>query len=95
MSEGDRYTLTFSLNFERVIRHLKKKKPDLVRELTAHFAKLVREPEIGKPLRHTLRNYRRVHVKGSFVLLYEIRAREVRLIDFDHHDRVYKKHNSS
>jgi len=46
---------------------------------------------LGKPLRNTLRNYRRVHV-DPFVLLYEIRMLEVRLMDFDHHDKIYKKY---
>ena len=91
--EGERYALVFSANFERVIRRLKKKNPDLTREIIAHFPKLERDPELGKPLRHTLRNYRRIRVEGSFVLLYEIRGTNVYLIDFDHHDRIYKKYS--
>ncbi len=93
MNESEEYHLTFSLNFERIISGLKKKNPDIVRELVSRFPKLAREPELGKPLRHVLRNYRRMHVGGSFVLLYEIRSHEVYLIDFDYHDRIYKKYS--
>ena len=27
---------------------------------------------------------------GSFVLIYEVTESAVRLLDFDHHDRIYK-----
>jgi len=37
-------------------------------------------------------NKRRVHIGGSFVLIYEINEEQkiVTLLDFDHHDNVYK-----
>lgn len=89
----ERYRLVFSRNFEQVISSLRRKNPDVVRELASHFPKLSRQPELGKPLRHALRNYRRMHVSGSFVLLYELRDHDVILIDFDHHDRIYKKYS--
>lgn len=91
--DGAKYTLVSSTPFERVFRRLKKKNPDLARALVSHFPKLEREPELGKPLRHALRTFRRIHVEGSFVLLYEIQDLEVHLIDFDHHDRIYKKYS--
>lgn len=28
---------------------------------------------------------------GSFVLIYELYQNELRFIDFDHHDKIYKK----
>jgi len=39
-----------------------------------------------------MQNKRRVHVGGPFVLIYEINERErlVTLLDFDHHDNIYK-----
>ena len=93
MEGGEKYILVFSPNFDRVVRRLKKRKPELVKALIAHFPKLAREPELGKPLRHALRNYRRIHIEASFVLLYELRAHEVYLLDLDHHDRIYKKYS--
>ena len=92
MEEQGPYVLALSPHFERVLKSLKRKNPTVLRELENHIAKILREPTLGKPLRHALRNYRRVHVGGSFVLLYEIATKEVRLLDFDHHDRIYKKH---
>ena len=91
--EGEKYTLVFSVPFERLLRRLRKKNPDLARALISHFPKLGREPELGKPLRNALRTFRRIHIEGSFVLLYEIRNLDVHLVDFDHHDRIYKKYS--
>ena len=86
------YALVLSPLFVRVLKSLKRKNGDVLKELDRSVEKILREPTLGKPLRNTLRNYRRVHVGGSFVLLYEILGDEVRLLDFDHHDRVYKKY---
>ncbi|MBI2099917.1 MAG: type II toxin-antitoxin system mRNA interferase toxin, RelE/StbE family [Candidatus Vogelbacteria bacterium] len=62
----------------------------LLKKLEHQIAKILREPIFGKPLRNVMRNYRRVHI-NSFVLVYEIVGQVIRLLDFDHHDRIYKK----
>ncbi len=54
--------------------------------------KIISNPLVGKPLRNVMKNYRRVHI-GSFVLVYKIENNEVTFVDYDHHDRVYKKHS--
>lgn len=90
MSERAKYTLVVPPEFGRILKSLKKK-PSLLRQLEVRVAKVLAEPALGKPLRNVLRNYRRVHI-GSFVLIYEIYQNEIRLLDFDHHDRVYKKY---
>ena len=91
MSETARYILVVPLEFERILRSLKKK-ADVLRQLNSKIAKILKEPKLGKPLRNVLRNYRRIHI-GSYVLLYEINQQEIRLLDFDHHDNIYKKYN--
>ena len=85
------YTLVIPLEFEIILKKLKNKKPNVFKSLIKKIEKVAREPVLGKPLRNTLRNYRRVHI-DSFVLIYEIHMLEVRLIDFDHHDKIYKKY---
>ncbi len=89
--DGQKYRLALSPQFERILKSLKRKKPSLLAELDRAISKVFREPIFGKPLRHSMRNYRRVHI-GSFVLVYEVYANEIRLLDFDHHDRIYKKY---
>jgi len=86
---GPQYFLDSSPDFEKKIRKLKKQDTILVRRLEQQVAKILREPILGKPLRNVLRNCRRVQV-GPFVLIYEVTESAVRLLDFDHHDRVYK-----
>lgn len=75
---------------KRIFKTLKKRKPSLYKNLQKQVFKVVREPSLGKPLRNIFKNQSRVHV-GSFVLIYEFSDSEVRLLDFDHHDKVYKK----
>lgn len=45
-----------------------------------------------KNLRSPLQKYRRVHVKSSFVLLFEYLEKDNRVIfyDLDHHDSIYQ-----
>ena len=93
MSNDGEYNVYFSPEFDRAIKKLNKTKPDIVRELVLYFSRLERNPELGKPLRNRLRGYRRLHIAGSFVLMYEVRNHCVYLIDFDHHDRIYKKYS--
>lgn len=52
--------------------------------------KVLTNPEHFKPLRRPLENTRRVHVLGSFVLVYEVKGDVVRLLRFVHHDEAYK-----
>lgn len=84
------YILTIPDEFEPILKRIKKR-PDLFKKFSNQVNKLLREPLLGKPLRNILRNYRRLHI-GSYVLIYEIYGNEIRLLDFDHHDRVYKKY---
>ena len=87
------YTLKLTLSFDRVLKKLKRRNPQMWRALEHSIAKVVKEPLLGKPLGNVLRNYRRVHIEGSFVLIYEIKDCEIRFTDFDHHDRIYKKYS--
>lgn len=83
--------IVYSSHFERVLKKCKKKDRPLFAQLTYEMEKIINDPTVGKPLRYTLKNRRRMHV-DSFVLVYEFHSNELRFIDFDHHDRVYKKH---
>lgn len=92
MAQSARYTLALEPEVERILKSLKRKNPDLFRDVEFGIIKILRSPELGKPLGNVLSNQRRIHVAGSFVLLYEITGTEIRLLDFDHHDKIYKKH---
>ena len=94
MAGSARYKLTLEPEVERIFKSLKKKKPNLFRKAESGVIKILRSPELGKHLRNVLRNRRQIHVAGSFVLLYEIVGTEVRLLDFDHHNKIYKKYSA-
>lgn len=82
--------IVYSREVEDILKKIKKRNKTLFERIENQIIKILRMPNIGKPLRHTLRNRRRVHI-GSFVLVYEFHLGEIRFIEFDHHDKIYKK----
>lgn len=86
-----KYELEVSDKLLRIFKKLKKR--DVIRAniLKRKIKDILENPYIGKPLRSRLAGVRRVHLR-PFVLTYEILERSmiIRLLDFDHHDRVYR-----
>ncbi len=93
MEDCTYYTIKLTPLFDRTFKKLKRHDPETLRMLENGIAKIVQAPMLGKPLRNALRNYRRIHIASSFVLLYEVKDCKILLIDFDHHDRIYKKYS--
>jgi len=87
------YEIILAPSFEKTLKRIKKKNPTIANGLEKQIIKLCDYPDTGKPLRNILKNKRRIHI-GSFVLIYEIYKRQIFLLDFDHHDKIYKKHRS-
>lgn len=83
--------IIYAPEFEKAFSGVAKKGQEMLRKLENQMDKAIRFPEIGKPLRYTLKSRRRLHV-GSFVLVYEFYNNEIRFLDFDHHDKIYKKY---
>lgn len=54
--------------------------------------KISNNPYHFKPLRNEMKNIRRVHIKKSFVLTYEVDEKDktITILDFAHHDVVYQ-----
>jgi len=46
-----------------------------------------------KNLKHDLKDFKRVHVDNSFVLIFKVDTQKnhILFVDFDYHDSVYKK----
>ena len=86
------YRLAIKEGLDKKFKKLQKKDKDLIRLIDNKVQDILIDPYRFKPLRKPLQNKRRVHVGGSFVLVYEINEKEkvVTLFDFDHHDNVYK-----
>ena len=84
------YELEKSERFEKDIKILLKKNKPLKEALKKSIGRILINPEHFKPLKAPLQNTRRVHVLGSFILVYEVKGHAVRLLRFAHHDEAYK-----
>ena len=85
------YSLEVKEGVDRTFTRMAKKDRERLEAVEKKVVEILRDPHRFKPLRAPMQNTRRVHV-GPFVLVYEIdEARMVVvLLDFEHHDRVYR-----
>ncbi len=86
------YKLAIKENLDRKFKKLKKKDREMLVLIDRKVQEILDNPYRFKPLRKPLQNKRRVHIGRSFVLIYEVNEDEkiVTLLDFDHHDNIYK-----
>lgn len=86
------YRLAIKESLDKKFKKLQKKDKEMLRLIDRKIQDILENPYRFKPLRKPLQNKRRVHVGGPFVLIYEINEEEriVTLLDFDHHDNIYK-----
>ena len=86
------YKLAVKESLDRKLKKLGKKDREMLLLIDKKVKEIMRDPYRFKPLKRPLQNKRRVHVGGSFVLIYEITEEKdmVTLVDFDHHDKIYK-----
>jgi YafQ family addiction module toxin component len=86
------YRLAIKEKLDSKFKKLQKKDEEMLRLIERKVQDILEDPYRFKPLRKPLQNKRRVHIGGSFVLIYEVNEEEkmVTLFDFDHHDNVYK-----
>ncbi len=80
-----------SPNFERKMKKLMKKDRLRYERVRKKTIEICEEPHHYEPLGNKMAGVRRAHL-DPFVLTFEIDEERmvVRLIDFDHHDKVYK-----
>lgn len=85
------WTLEVSPEVERDYRKLCAKNAGFRTAVDKKVAQVLLNPMHYKPLRAPLQGVRRVHVGGSYVLLYEPDSRRsvVRLLRLTHHDEAY------
>ncbi|MGA7924208.1 MAG: type II toxin-antitoxin system RelE/ParE family toxin [Thermoplasmata archaeon] len=85
------WSLEVSPEFERDYRKLCGRNVGFKNAVDSKVSQVLQNPLHYKPLRAPLQRVRRVHVGGSFVLLFEpVSGREtVRLLRLAHHDEAY------
>lgn len=86
------YKLAIKESLDKKFKKLQRKDSEMLHLIERKVQDILVDPYRFKPLKKPLQNKRRVHVAGSFVLVYEVKEKEklVALLDFDHHDNIYK-----
>ena len=86
------YKLAVKESLDKKFKNIQRKDKEMLRLINRKVSDILEDPYRFKPLRKPLQNKRRVHIGGSFVLVYEINEADkiVTLLDFDHHDHIYK-----
>ena len=86
------YILKVKTGLDKKFKKIQQKDKALLRLIERKVNDILLDPFRFKPLKKPLQNKRRVHIGGSFVLIYEISEKDktVTLFDFDHHDNIYK-----
>lgn len=88
------WSIDFSDKLKRKLNKLAKKDKVLYEATLRKITEIINgDPEHYKPLRNDLKNKKRVHIIGPFVLVFEPFKVEnkVKFYDLDHHDRIYEK----
>jgi len=85
------YKIEVSEILDRIFSKLTKKDKFQFKILSKKIKEISEDPYKFKPLRGNMAGQRRVHIR-HFVLTYEILEcdKVVRLLDYDHHDKIYK-----
>ena len=86
------YRLEVKESLDKRLKKLSKEDKEMLRLIHRKVQDILEDSHRFKPLRRPMQNKRRVHIGGSFVLVYEIdeKNRIVTLLAFDHHDNIYK-----
>lgn len=78
----------------KLIKKLSKKDKDMYNILFKKINEIVNSENINhyKNLKKPLPDFKRVHIKSSFVLIFQYNESDDKIIfyDLDHHDNIYK-----
>lgn len=86
------YSLEVAEELDKIFAKLAKKDKTTFEAVNKKVNEILENPHHYKPLRAPMQNKRRVHIAGSFVLIFKIdeNKKAVQLLDFEHHDKAYK-----
>jgi len=86
------YRLFLRKTVERIFLKLAKREPKQLTIIRSKLEEIRVNPHHFQNLKAPLQHLRRVHIDGSFVLVYSIDERNKLVVveDYDHHDRSYR-----
>ncbi len=87
------YSLRIKPHLIKIFEKLAKRDPVQHEAIQKKVKQILEYPYRFKPLSGNMKNKYRVHIMGSFVLVFVMLENEkaVELWDYDHHDKIYKK----
>ena len=80
-----------------IIEKLVKKDKKRVEIINKKIKQIINSDSVSiqhyKNLKHDLKDFKGVHIDSSFVLIFKVNIPNnfILFVDFDHHDRIYKK----
>lgn len=85
------YSLDISEELDSKFAKLAKKNKKQLKIIDKKIRQILKDPYHFKNLRGDMHGAYRVHIDKSFVLTYEIDEKKnvVRLLDYEHHDKIY------
>lgn len=83
------YLLEIPPHLDKKFTKIAKKDKEQIEAIDKAIRLILQNPTHFKPLKGDKKGARRVHIMKSFVLVYEVKDKIVRLLDYDHHDKVY------
>ena len=86
------YSLEIAENLNKIFGKLAKKDKITFQAINKKVNEILENPYHYKPMRAPMQNKRRVHISGSFVLIFKIdeERKIVQLLEYEHHDKSYK-----
>jgi YafQ family addiction module toxin component len=80
-------------HLQTILRKLSKKDKVAYEAVMRKIGEITESPDVEhyKNLRHNMKDRKRVHVMGSFVLVfgYDRQRDFISFMDYDHHDNIY------
>ena len=85
------YFLEVSDDLDKIFQKLAKKDKTTLEAINKKIKEILENPTHYKPLHAPFQNKRRVHISGSFVLIFKIdeEKKMVQILEFEHHDKAY------
>lgn len=89
-----RFKDDYSEHLTRILKKLKKKNPKQYGIICKKRDEVLHNPTRYKNLRYDMSDRKRIHIDKHFVLVFKIDLNDkvVKFLDYDHHDRIYKKY---
>ncbi len=86
------YSFLVRPELDEKLKKIRKKNPVLFERIGKKIEEIIKNPEHYKPLRHDMKNIRRVHL-DPFILTFIIIESEnrVEFLEVEHHDDAYRR----